>query len=58
MYNKEYDYDDEEDIIQEALDGLIEKGMVETFTGENGEKMYRLTELGKAVVPEIDTNLN
>lgn len=35
--------------VEEALQGLVDKGLVEWAYNENGEKIYRLTKEGQAV---------
>jgi hypothetical protein len=41
--------------FDEAIDGLLEKGVIETFI-LNGEVDYRLTAFGKQIAPHMDSN--
>ena len=45
-------FDDWDDFIS-SVDGLVEKGVVERYTNEDGEISLRLTELGQEAAETI-----
>jgi DNA-binding MarR family transcriptional regulator len=45
-------FDDWDDFIS-SVDGLVEKGIVERYTNENGEISLRLTEIGQEAAEMI-----
>ena len=45
-------FDDWDDFVS-SVDGLVEKGIVERYTNENGEISLRLTEIGQEAAEMI-----